>query len=354
MTLSFIIFWGVGITTILSDNISYCNDECLLSKLKINNIVKNTRIILPSYNISNNVYKDSALLWTNPCKYFSNVFLQTFTNKKNPTNNDFRQAFFNRYIKANNLSLILQINTNNPKNIDIQYLNSVISMYRFDGYIYNISNNINTITKHKRVLLSNHYSDESEVSFDMLNQRTWDEYDWFLYIFSILSFGSSCLCCGWCGHKKYIADQMLNIEDIDERKVTISPKSPLHNKYIQDVLPYTNNTLQPVPAITLHMRNNIPIQPIKIDNTMATIVAPSLTKQQHLSIDAVGSPDSAEPSESHLTIEMYVKRMTSNGSNIQSTGYTLENSSINETTNRDDIDNPYADIIHNEVNNNES
>eukprot|EP01084_Bolivina_argentea_P122671 217374_1 len=473
MVLSLIILCNVLITTILSDNIFHCNDECLLVKFKKNLVIKKTHIILPSYNISNNIFINNALIWINPCNYFSNIFLQKLTNKNQPTNDDFRNVFYLEYIKANNLSLILQINKDISKDINIEYLNNIISKYRFDGYIHIINTPIHTnkISQLNNRQLLAYGNDESITKFDVLNQHTWDEYDWFLYVFSICSFGSCCLCCGWCSHKKYISDKIVEDEDINDLEIPISPKTPSdnnnqkkmsfagfnilgdkvqqsphipHNNY-NNYNEYNNQiytqshshqtpTLQSVsmhaqmhqfqqrnsqlsdidlsqhihnidprlihqlqqqhtPTLQSHTNATNVSTPViyETDNTMMQIVAPTLMQQQiqpqppqppqvPMNIELpsqrtsiipkyklnkgasyaspqtagiIASPDSAEPSESHLSIDMFVKRVNSSDIELQSIGYTPTEQSINKEINEDnDIDNPY-DIQYNN-NNNES
>eukprot|EP00483_Globobulimina_turgida_P000178 UN00178 len=60
---------------------------------------------------------------------------------------------------------------------------------------------------------------------------------------------------------------------------------------------------------------------------------PDFKSPQTAGIDGVASPDSAEPSESHISIEMFLKRMNSSGSDLQTdlngNGNELENPNPN-------------------------
>eukprot|EP00485_Elphidium_margaritaceum_P002369 CAMPEP_0202689380 /NCGR_PEP_ID=MMETSP1385-20130828/4652_1 /ASSEMBLY_ACC=CAM_ASM_000861 /TAXON_ID=933848 /ORGANISM="Elphidium margaritaceum" /LENGTH=380 /DNA_ID=CAMNT_0049344501 /DNA_START=37 /DNA_END=1179 /DNA_ORIENTATION=- len=53
------------------------------------------------------------------------------------------------------------------------------------------------------------------VEFDVLNQRTYDMYDWILYAFAICGFGCCCMCFGCFAHYRYIFNKIVSDEDID-------------------------------------------------------------------------------------------------------------------------------------------
>eukprot|EP01083_Nonionella_stella_P074022 200572_1 len=59
-------------------------------------------------------------------------------------------------------------------------------------------------------------------TFDILNQRTWDGYDWFLYCFCNVLLGTLCLCFGWHAHKKCTRDQYVPEDDIQQFSTPIS------------------------------------------------------------------------------------------------------------------------------------
>ena len=246
-----------------------CNDECLLFKLgfypkTMNKMDKQKDdIIINSYDQINNLFTNNALIWTNPSSYFSPDFMKQITESNNPTDPIFREILHQKYIRSNNRKLILNIinhspnNNNNPqqptKPLISKYLNLVqfkdtkqhkvqhiLHQYNFDDIQYsNNEQSILTSTKTDPTIdyqdnvytqsTPNHSSrhllndaPDAEEEFDLLNQHTYDEYDWFLYCFTIFVFGCLCLCAGWCGHKKYVKDKLIEDDDIESLATPMS------------------------------------------------------------------------------------------------------------------------------------
>ena len=245
-----------------NSNPIYCNDQCLLSKLgfyfdpktSITNGKK--ELVLNGYDILNDEFVDNALIWIQPYSYFSGSFMKQITNSNSPTNDNFRDAIYQKYIASHNLSLTLKIyktqhqnqsnniltdNVHKQQTINIAqspYIQQLLNQYHFDSiqYQYKHKYSIENLNEHpnqknNRVLLQNYYQgDDEPLEFDILNQHTYDEYDWFLYAFSIFTFGCLCMCCGWCSHKKYISDKMIDDDDVESLATPISASGNDHKK----------------------------------------------------------------------------------------------------------------------------
>ena len=68
--------------------------------------------------------------------------------------------------------------------------------------------------------------DCEESEFDLLNQRTYDGYDWFLFVFIHFVIGMMWFLSGWCLHKKRIANKILHDKDIESLESVILASTP--------------------------------------------------------------------------------------------------------------------------------
>ena len=68
--------------------------------------------------------------------------------------------------------------------------------------------------------------DCEESEFDLLNQHTYDGYDWFLFVFIQLVIGMMWFLSGWCLHKKRIANKILHDKDIESLESVILASTP--------------------------------------------------------------------------------------------------------------------------------
>merc|ERR1712228_290465 len=66
--------------------------------------------------------------------------------------------------------------------------------------------------------------------WDILNQHTFDEWDWFLYIFSFCFAGCMCFWAGWIWHGKHVKNLIVEDKDVLEYSTPISP-SKRNNTY---------------------------------------------------------------------------------------------------------------------------
>ena len=59
--------------------------------------------------------------------------------------------------------------------------------------------------------------------WDILNQHTFDGWDWFLYVFSFCCAGCMCFWAGWIWHAKHVKNLIIQDKDVMEYSTPISP-----------------------------------------------------------------------------------------------------------------------------------